>query len=201
MTMSAAIFFSRLNITGSCCAPTWPTIWLLWRRIARSILTWLIAGSRMNKIREITCRPNRTFPKKTVWITIVTRSQAVVAMIAAFFASVEKIKENLFSFSIFYIILMHGEVDEQGKINAVCAILSKQTPFLLERLQKHNLLKKRILWIEYYLLCMLKNISCKKKIQNWIECQPMTTIIKKCIFPSAFMIFTDTVTITMPANI
>ena len=94
MTMSVAIFSSLLNITGSCCVPTWPTIWLLWRRIARNILMWLIAGSRINKTTELTCSVNRAVPLSKAWATVVTKSQDAVVMNAALFESVEKIKEN-----------------------------------------------------------------------------------------------------------
>ena len=54
----------------------------------------------MKKTTEITCRVNRTVELEKKWNTIVTESQAIVVMNAAFFASVEKIKYNfLFSLS------------------------------------------------------------------------------------------------------
>lgn len=92
MAMSAATFFSRLNIIDSCCSPTWPTIWRLWRRMAINILKWLIAGSRINETMEINCRMNRKVSGRKAWSKIVTESQTDVVMNAAFFASVEKRK-------------------------------------------------------------------------------------------------------------
>ena len=91
-TMSAATFCSLLNISDSCWALTWPTIWLLWRRIARNILRWLMAGSRMNKTMRNNRRMYRTVPGRIKWSTIVTKNQAAAVMNAAFFASVEKSK-------------------------------------------------------------------------------------------------------------
>ena len=173
MTMSVAIFSSLLNINDNCCVPTWPTIWLLWRRIARNILIWLIAGSRMNKTTEITCSVNRTVPLRKAWSTIATKSQDAVVINAALFESVEKIKENLLSFSNFYIILKYDEVDEQGKMNVFFLFF-----FRLKKLRYHNLWKKtnnygnRVLFVmldeKYWLLKQSLKI-----IQNWIKFQPM----------------------------
>lgn len=94
--MSAATLFSRLNITDSCCASTWPNIWLLWRRIARNILMWLIAGSRINKTMDIICRMYRTVSERKAWSKIVTKSQTVAVMLAALFVPVEKGKCVIF---------------------------------------------------------------------------------------------------------
>ena len=90
--MSAATFCSLLNITDSCCEPTWLTIWLFWGRIADNILMWLMAGSRMNKTMKNNRRMYRTASGRKKWSKIVTKSQAVAVMNAAFFATVEKRK-------------------------------------------------------------------------------------------------------------
>ena len=84
----------------------------------------------MNKTTEITCRANRTVPLRKTWSTIVTKTQDAVAMAAAFFESVERIKENLLSFSNFYIILKYDEVDEQGKMNGAKTILAIMNLFI-----------------------------------------------------------------------
>lgn len=79
--MSTATFFSRLNIADSCCAFTWPTIWLLWRRIARNILKWLIAGSRIKitpMVKRVCC--GRRLSGMTKWSKIVTKTQADAVM-------------------------------------------------------------------------------------------------------------------------
>jgi len=63
----------------------------------------------MNKTIEITCSMNRTVELTKAWIKIVIKSQDPVVTIAAFFAPVEKIKENLIPFYIFCIILIHDK--------------------------------------------------------------------------------------------
>ena len=91
----------------------------------------------MNKTTEITCSVNRTVPLRKAWSTIATKSQDAVVINAALFESVEKIKENLLSFSNFYIILKYDEVDEQGKMNVFFLFF-----FRLKKLRYHNLWKK-----------------------------------------------------------
>ena len=81
IAMSTATFFSRPNIADSCCALTWPTIWLLWRRIARNILMWLIAGSRINItpiVNRVCC--GKRLSGMTKWSKIVTNTQADAVM-------------------------------------------------------------------------------------------------------------------------
>ena len=109
MAMSTATFFSRKNITDSCCASSWPTIWLLWRRMARNILKWLIAGSTINitpKLNRVCC--GRRLSGIMKCINIVTENQAEAVMTAVLAIPKEK-RKKVVSLLIFCINLKQAE--------------------------------------------------------------------------------------------